>query len=56
VRRGDIITAMGDAKVESYGDLLGALRDYQPGDRVTLTVIRDGDEKNLEVTLGEKPQ
>jgi serine protease Do len=56
VRRGDIITALGDAKVESYGDLLGALRDYQPGDTVTLSVIRDGDEKNLEVTLGEKPQ
>ncbi|HEX6708748.1 MAG TPA: trypsin-like peptidase domain-containing protein [Rubrobacter sp.] len=56
VRRGDIITALGDAKVESYGDLLGALRDYQPDERVTLTIIRDGDEKKLEVTLGEKSQ
>jgi serine protease Do len=26
VRRGDIITALGDARVERYGDLLGALR------------------------------
>jgi S1-C subfamily serine protease len=56
VRRGDIITALGDAKVESYGDLLGALRDYQPGDTTELTVIRDGVEKKLEVTLGEKSQ
>lgn len=56
VRRGDIITALGDAKVESYGDLLGALRDYEPGDRVSLTVFRNGDEKYLEVTLGENPQ
>jgi S1-C subfamily serine protease len=56
VLRGDIITALADAKVESYGDLLGALRDYKPGDRVTLTVIRNGDEKKLEVTLGEKSQ
>jgi serine protease Do len=54
VRKGDIITALGDAKVESYGDLLGALRDYQPGDTVTLTVFRNGDKTNLEVTLGEK--
>jgi S1-C subfamily serine protease len=54
VRKGDIITALGDATVERYGDLLGALRDYAPGDTVTLTVFRDGDEMNLEVTLGEK--
>jgi serine protease Do len=54
VRKGDIITALGDARVEGYGDLLGALRDYDPGDTVTLTVFRDGDETDLEVTLGEK--
>jgi serine protease Do len=54
VRKGDIITALGDARVESYGDLLGALRDYVPGDTVTLTVFRNDDETNLEVTLGEK--
>ncbi len=53
VRKGDIITALGDAKVVGYGDLLGALRDYEPGDDVTLTVFRNGDEKKLEVTLGE---
>jgi serine protease Do len=54
VRKGDIITALGSASVESYGDLLGALRDYEPGDRVTLTVFRDGDETKLEVALGKK--
>jgi serine protease Do len=55
VLKGDIITALGDARVEGYGDLLGALRDYAPGDTVTLTVFRDGDETDLEVTLGERP-
>jgi serine protease Do len=54
VRKGDIITALGGARVESYGDLLGALRDYEPGDTVTLTVFRDGNETKLEVTLGKK--
>jgi serine protease Do len=54
VLKGDIITALGDARVESYGDLLGALRDYKPGDTTQLTVFRDGEEKKLEVTLGEK--
>ncbi len=46
----------GRRPIESYGDLLGALRDYEPGDRVTLTVFRNGEEMKLEVTLGEKSQ
>jgi serine protease Do len=56
VRKGDIITALGDARIVSYGDLLGALRDHVPGDRVTLTIFRNTEEKKLEVTLGERSQ
>jgi serine protease Do len=56
VRSGDIIVGLGDASIENTGDLLGALRDYQPGDTVELTVVRDGDEQTLDVTLGERPQ
>ena len=55
VRRGDIIVALGDAPIENTGDLLGALRDYQPGDTVKLTVVRNGDKQTLDVTLGERP-
>jgi serine protease Do len=56
VRRGDIIVSLGDAPIENTGDLLGALRDYQPGDTTELTVVRDGDELTLDVTLGERPE
>ncbi len=56
VRRGDVITAIGGEEVASYGDLLGTLRDYQPGDTVDLTIVRDGDERTLDVTLGERPE
>ena len=55
VRRGDIIVALGDAPIENTGDLLGALRDYQPGDTVELAVFRNGDKQTLDVTLGERP-
>ena len=55
VRENDVITALGDTEVNSYGDLFGALRDYQPGDTVSLTVDRNGNERILEVTLGERP-
>jgi serine protease Do len=56
VRKGDIITALGDARIVGYGDLLGALRDHEPGERVTLTVFRNGEVKKLEVTLGQMSQ
>ena len=56
VRRADIIVALGDTPIENTGDLLGALRDYQPGDTVDLTVIRDGGEQVLNVRLDERPE
>jgi S1-C subfamily serine protease len=56
VRAGDIIVAVDDTPVESTGDLLGALRDYQAGDTVQLTVVRNGQETTLDVTLGERPK
>jgi serine protease Do len=56
VRKGDIITALGDATIVGYGDLLGALRDHEPGDTVTLTIFRNAEEKKLAVTLGETSQ
>jgi serine protease Do len=56
VRQGDIITALGDARIVSYGDLLGALRDHEPGETVTLTIFRNAEVMKLEVTLGERSQ
>ncbi len=56
LEQGDVITAAGDVEVASYGDLLGILRDYRPGDNIDLTVVRDGEEQGLTVTLGEYPE
>jgi serine protease Do len=58
LRREDAITALGSTRIEDSGDLLGALRDYRPGDTVTLTVVRGGrgGEEQVEVELGEREQ
>jgi serine protease Do len=56
VRRGDIIVGLGDAQIESTGDLLGALRDYRPGDTVEVVVVRGDDEQTLNATLGQRPE
>jgi serine protease Do len=55
---GDVITALGSARISDSGDLLAALRDYRPGDNVTLTVVRGGrgNEESVEVELEELPQ
>ena len=56
VKRGDIITAIGGEDVRSISDLLTRLKDSAPGDKVTLTLLRDDKEMALQVTLGEWPQ
>jgi serine protease Do len=50
----DVITAIGSVPVEDSGDLLGALRDYAPGEDVQLTLTRGGEELTVEVPLGER--
>lgn len=56
LKRGDVITAIEDTQVESSGDLLGALREYRPGDRAQLTVASNGEERQVELTLSERPE
>jgi S1-C subfamily serine protease len=56
VRRGDVVTAAGSEEIRSSGDLISALRNYQPGDTVDLTVLRNGEKTSLQVNLAESPQ
>ncbi len=51
---GDVITAMDGKAVGGLRDYSRLLKGHQPGDTVTLTVLRDGVEKKVEVTLGER--
>ena len=52
VRTGDVITTVGDRRVDGADSLIAAIRSYRPGDKVTITVLRGGDESTLRVTLG----
>ena len=56
IERGDVITDAGSEGVRSSGDLLSALRDYQPGERVELSILRDGKDIQRVVRLGQRPQ
>ena len=55
LRQGDRIVKVGDTEVEEPGDLSTAVLEHEPGDRVTLTVVRNGDERTIDVQLGTRP-
>ncbi|RYY35529.1 MAG: Do family serine endopeptidase [Sphingobacteriaceae bacterium] len=51
VRTGDIITKVEGQPVYESSDLQERVGRLQPGDKINITVLRDGSEKNLNVTL-----
>ncbi|MGN6687568.1 MAG: S1C family serine protease [Actinomycetales bacterium] len=55
IKAGDVITKLGDMKITSVTDLLGALRKVEPGATVPMTVLRGTSTKTLQVTLGNRP-
>ena len=53
---GDVIVALDGQPVETFDDLVTYLvRSTTVGQKVTLTVLRDGREQQIEATLGERP-
>lgn len=54
VRESDVIVALEGTEVRTVEELLGALRSTEPGRRITLTVVRDGDRQELRTTVGSR--
>jgi S1-C subfamily serine protease len=52
---GDVITAIDGQQVTGMDDLIGAINSKQVGDQVQLDVLRDGNQQQVTVTLGERP-
>ena len=55
MRRGDVIVAVEGLRVTSNDDVLRMVRRHQPGDRLSITIVRGSAHKTLTVTLGELP-
>jgi len=55
IQEGDIITKLGGTAVDQNHSLTGLLDQHQPGDKVTLTIIRSGKTITKNVTLGTQP-
>jgi serine protease DegQ len=55
IRPGDVLVRMGDKPLDTVEDFFGELRQRRPGDEVQVTLVRDGREQQVSVTLGENP-
>ena len=52
---GDVILGIDGEPIRTETDLSRLVAQHAPGDEVTLQVIRDGEERDVEVTLEERP-
>jgi S1-C subfamily serine protease len=53
---GDIITEADGKQVKSMEELVETIQDSKPGDELELKILRGGDEKTADVTLGTQPK
>jgi S1-C subfamily serine protease len=53
---GDIITEVDGKKLKSMEQLVEIIQGHKPGDELELKIVRDGDEKTANVTLGSQPE
>lgn len=53
LKSGDMIYYFEDSKIETFDDLSKAISKHQPGDEVTITVIRDNKTIDIEIELVE---
>jgi putative serine protease PepD len=55
LRAGDVITKAGSHETADTTALSQALAAASPGDKITVTVSRDGADRTVQITLGELP-
>jgi serine protease Do len=53
IKEGDIITKIGDTKIEDPEKLSEEVRKHKPGEKVTVTLLRDKKEQKITTELGK---
>jgi regulator of sigma E protease len=56
IRPGDRIVSLDDSPVKGWDDFQRQMVDREPGEKVSVTVVRDGSQKTFESELGADPQ
>ncbi len=53
---GDIIVSLGGTSITDPGDLASVLRPDQVGEDMTVSVLRGGEPRDIQITVGERPR
>jgi len=56
LQAGDVVKKVDGQTISSPDDVAQSISDKSPGDKVTVTVDRNGHEKSVDVTLGQRPE
>ncbi len=56
LEEGDVVARLGDVALDDENGLMSLLFRYEPGDTVTMSVLRGDAEVDVEVTLGTRPE
>ena len=55
LQTGDVVVAIDGREVQDFSELAARIRAHNPGDRVELRVVRDGNERTVTATLAQRP-
>ena len=56
IKNMNIVVSFGGKEIDSFGTLSKELYKYKPGDKVKMGVVKEGEEVEVEITLGEKEE
>jgi putative serine protease PepD len=55
LQAGDVVVSIDGRAVQDRSELVAAIRGHKPGDKVTLVVVRGGNETTITATLTQRP-
>jgi S1-C subfamily serine protease len=55
IESGDVIIEVGGDKIADPADVASAIENNKPGDKVDVKVTRNGSDRTIQVTLGQRP-
>jgi len=53
---GDVLTSIDNTPVRTHQDYLAKVKTLKPGQRTRITILRDGQRRELSLTVGERPR
>jgi S1-C subfamily serine protease len=55
LQAGDVIVKVGDLMPKSAQEFTDHIAKLNPGEKLTMTIMRDGKEQKIDITLGQRP-